>query len=68
MRLQSEAVGRGVTAEIEALSARALALSLSGTQLSCAELSGQVRLKLTQDRAVLQASQLKLTDVRLSFG
>lgn len=68
MRLQSEAVGRGVTAEIEALSARALALSLPGTQLSCAELSGQVRLKLTQDRAVLQASQLKLTDVRLSFG
>jgi hypothetical protein len=63
VRLRSEAVGRGVTLEMDSLSARNTVLGSGGVQLTCEDIGGTVTLQLlvdgTQLRFVLQCGNLK---------
>lgn len=63
LRLHSEAVGQGVTVDMDALSLRNAVLGPDGFQLTCEEIAGALTLQLLVDgaqlRFALQAGHLK---------
>lgn len=69
IRLHSEAVGRGIHAEIRLLSVRDAAWNAHGLQAACAEAAGSVALRLRveggQLRFALDVAQLKLSGLHL---
>lgn len=70
VRLHSEAVGRGLTIDMAALSVQQLALKLGHAQLACDEIAGVLALRLfvegAQLRFAFQLPQATLSGVRLS--
>jgi hypothetical protein len=69
VRLSSESVGHGLSAEIAALSVRNLVFKSGDTQLACDEVTGAITLRLfiegAQVRVALEAPNLKLSGLRL---
>lgn len=69
IRLHSEAVGRGIHAEIRLLSVRDAVLHAHGLQAACGDVAGSVGLRLLveggQLRFALDAAQLKLSGLQL---
>jgi hypothetical protein len=69
VRLDSEAVGRGFTAVISSLLVRNVALHAAGRTVSCAEVTGELTLRLTvsgeEVRFALEVARLKLNGVRV---
>ncbi len=70
--LRSEAVGRGLTAEIATLSGRQAVLEVGPTRVGCDEVTGTVVVRLavqgSQVRFALDVPTLKLTGLRLQDG
>lgn len=69
VRLHSEAVGRGLTVEMAALSVRNAAWSSGATQMGCDELAAAVVLRLVvegaQSRFALDLANMKISGLRL---
>ncbi|MCD6079062.1 MAG: hypothetical protein K0R89_3006 [Ramlibacter sp.] len=69
VRLDSEAVGRGFTAVISSLLVRNVALHAAGRTVSCAEVTGELTLRLTvsgeEVRFALEVARVKLNGVRV---
>ena len=65
VRLHSQAVGRGLTVEIAALSVRNAASALGGMRLACDELTGALTLQLSVDGAQLRFA-MDLASIRMS--
>lgn len=69
IRLHSEAVGRGINAEVALLSVRDALLDARGLQAACGEIAGSVGLRLLveggQLRFALNVAQLKLSGLQL---
>jgi len=65
VRLHSQAVGRGLTAEIASLSARNAASVLGGTRLECDELAGALTLQLSVEGGQLHF-QMDLPSLKAS--
>ena len=72
VRLHSDAVGRGLTAEIDALSVRDALLDAGGTQLRCDEITGAFTLRLfvegAQLRVAFDIASVKLSGLRVAFA
>lgn len=71
VRLHSESVGRGISAQLAALRLRNAALHAGGAQASCEEISGSVALRAVAEpeqkvRLALELPQLALSRLRLS--
>ncbi|MBC5764008.1 hypothetical protein [Ramlibacter albus] len=70
VRVHSEAVGRGITAELAALSARGALLKFKDMQFAADEVGGALTLKLfvenKQVRFEFEAASLKVTGLRLA--
>lgn len=68
VRLHSEAVGRGITVEIDSLSVRNAVLDAGGTQFRCDEITGAMTLRLFVDgsqlRFAFDIARLKLSGLR----
>lgn len=65
VRLHSEAVGRGFTAEVASLSVQQAAANPGGMQLACADMTGKLMVRVFADGAQLRF-ELDLEDVRIS--
>jgi hypothetical protein len=72
VRLHSEAVGRGLSAEIDALSVRDAVLDAGGTRFECDEITGALTLRLFVEggrlRLAFDISSVKLSGLRVAFG
>lgn len=72
VRVHSEAVGRGLTAEMDSLAVRQAGLSLKGTQLDCDEVTGALTLRLFVEVAQLcfafDVASMKLSGLRLDLS
>jgi hypothetical protein len=70
IRLLSESVGRGVTAEMPALSMRHLTVDIAGMQLACEQVEASLTLRLFVERGrlqfLLEAASVKLVGLRLA--
>jgi hypothetical protein len=70
VRLDSEAVGRGFTAVVSSLLVRNVALHAAGRTVSCAEVTGELMVRLTvsgkEVRFALEVARLKLNGVRVA--
>ena len=71
VRLQSPAVGRGLTAEIATLAVRQAMLNAQGIRLACADLTGSLTLRALVDagqvRIELGLENVRMTGLRLEF-
>ena len=69
LRLQSQAVGRGVTAEMASLSVRNAIVGSGDTRTECEEMAASITLRLSVDgaglRFSLEVASLKASGVRL---
>lgn len=72
IRLHSEAVGRGLSAEVAALSVRNAAVGAGHAQLACDAIEGALTLRLSvegkQVRFALEAPALKMTGLQVRPG
>jgi hypothetical protein len=69
VRVHSEAVGRGVTVAIDALSARAAAFAAGSSELRCDDVAGKLTLHVSRDgtalRFAFELANLKITGLHL---
>lgn len=72
VQVHSEAVGRGLTAQMPALSVRAAQLAVAGMTLACDEITGDLLLRVLVDRTQLRfefaLQGMKLSGLRLGAG
>jgi hypothetical protein len=72
VRVHSEAVGRGLTLDLAALSARAVALAIGPAGIRCDEASGALQLRLLRDgtqlRFAIDLPQARLAGLRVEPG
>lgn len=72
LRLHSEAVGRGLTLDIAALSARRAALQAGAVRLGCDALTGTLRLRVLREdgqlRFAIDFAQLQLAALHADFA
>ncbi len=70
VHLEAEAVGRGLSADVPAMLARALTLDTGSRPFTCDELSGALKLQLMLDagelRFALSLPQMRATGLRLA--
>jgi hypothetical protein len=72
VRLASESVGRGLTADVDSLSLRNLVLQSGDLRLTCDEIAGALRLRMAIDGAQLRFefdfAKIRLSRLRLQCG
>lgn len=72
VRLHSEAVGRGLTAGIDALSVRDAVLDAGGTRFQCDEITGALTLRLFVEggllRVAFDVASVELSGLRVAVG